>query len=70
MSKTYEQKKQELLKRFEDKKTKFLNNLFSNVKDLQDDLNDLGLQYKESESNEAEEVKAKKEEVKTESKKK
>ena len=59
MEKNYEQKKQELSKRFESKKTNFINTLFSLTKDLQDDLNILGEQYKEFEASEAEETESK-----------
>jgi len=55
MGKSYEQKRQELAKRFEQKKTNFLTTLFSLTKDLQDDLNILGVQYQEINAKEIEE---------------
>jgi len=61
MAKSLEQKKQELKEKFESKKTNFLNTLFSLVKNIQEDLNDLSAQYKEVES---EEVTSKKKESK------
>lgn len=50
----YEQKKQELSQRFEAKKTNFLNTIFNLVKDLQEDLNNLSMQYREAESKQVE----------------
>ena len=63
MTKNHEQKKQELLKRFENKKTNFLTTLFALVKDVQEDLNSLSIQHREVEADETE---TKKVEAKTE----